>query len=512
MELDTRNFPTVSLSPQDVFFSTPKIRSKFNNGKRLIDAIEDIRTCTPASTAETISILPKSHAVFRRFDGFKSMQTERTFFALSKLRLTEKSRGTVRLAPTDFPWICVLKQGDQWISLDNRRLYVFRMAQVDEINCINCTESEVALAQLSSNLARFSKPLHEKTEANSSSKVVTEREHIFSQLTQKWVDSIVSLDAEKLLSGASATIQPSSSTIPISFSSAEEYSSLFYDFLRVEAAEKLMQSLQAIHRSGNVPGARDRYPGQKLHAQIVKYQPRAAKDNFKADIVVARMATRLSDGLRVQDCVFMTWNNVKSPGQLGVITFVNEEAGEVQIKLSMPFRTADSVDAMLLRKESISVTIQAIDNVVTQMRVAAALQWPHKPRLFSSLMHITPTDFDDIRMASLGDLESWAESQMTYNNSQMKAIQAMAHDANTFLLVQGPPGTGKTATIMGACASLIYQGKRVLVTSPSNHAVDSVRNFRIHWSFQLLLMSQVTCRSQEYALKMDWALSGTNRL
>ncbi|MDT8392032.1 MAG: AAA domain-containing protein [Lentisphaeria bacterium] len=60
------------------------------------------------------------------------------------------------------------------------------------------------------------------------------------------------------------------------------------------------------------------------------------------------------------------------------------------------------------------------------------------------------------------------------DSSQGQAwCQAVNHDNDT-VLIQGPPGTGKTAVLETVLRELVRRGKRVLVTAPSNAAVDNI--------------------------------------
>ncbi|KAG5190407.1 P-loop containing nucleoside triphosphate hydrolase protein [Tribonema minus] len=55
-----------------------------------------------------------------------------------------------------------------------------------------------------------------------------------------------------------------------------------------------------------------------------------------------------------------------------------------------------------------------------------------------------------------------------------KGILGSAVDASAPLLIQGPPGTGKTLTTVAAIINLCKSGMRVLITAPSNKAVQEI--------------------------------------
>ncbi len=64
------------------------------------------------------------------------------------------------------------------------------------------------------------------------------------------------------------------------------------------------------------------------------------------------------------------------------------------------------------------------------------------------------------------------EFSFTLNEAQQDCIRKML-EAPDICLVQGPPGTGKTTVIAEACRQFAKEGKRVLVVSQSNLAVDN---------------------------------------
>ncbi len=59
------------------------------------------------------------------------------------------------------------------------------------------------------------------------------------------------------------------------------------------------------------------------------------------------------------------------------------------------------------------------------------------------------------------------------NESQRQAVNAVVQNEH-ITIVHGPPGTGKTTTLVEAIVQLIKKGEKVLVSAPSNTAVDNI--------------------------------------
>src|SRR5690606_19971975 len=59
------------------------------------------------------------------------------------------------------------------------------------------------------------------------------------------------------------------------------------------------------------------------------------------------------------------------------------------------------------------------------------------------------------------------------NQSQQEAATAVTENEQ-LTIIHGPPGTGKTTTLIEAIQQLIKSGEKVLVSAPSNTAVDDM--------------------------------------
>jgi ATP-dependent RNA/DNA helicase IGHMBP2 len=71
------------------------------------------------------------------------------------------------------------------------------------------------------------------------------------------------------------------------------------------------------------------------------------------------------------------------------------------------------------------------------------------------------------------------------NDSQRQAVDAITQN-ELMTIVHGPPGTGKTTTLIEAILQLIKAGEKVLVSAPSNTAVDNIAKGLIQQGIKLL--------------------------
>lgn len=71
------------------------------------------------------------------------------------------------------------------------------------------------------------------------------------------------------------------------------------------------------------------------------------------------------------------------------------------------------------------------------------------------------------------------------NESQQNAVAAITQN-DQIVIVHGPPGTGKTTTLIEAVLQLIKTGEKVLISAPSNTAVDNIAKGLIQQGVKLL--------------------------
>ena len=99
--------------------------------------------------------------------------------------------------------------------------------------------------------------------------------------------------------------------------------------------------------------------------------------------------------------------------------------------------------------------------------------------LFQQLHGNVVTTQSTIKLASLNFCNK------NLNESQQQAVTAITQNEN-ITIVHGPPGTGKTTTLIEAIVQLIGAGEKILVSAPSNTAVDNIAKGLIAQSVSVL--------------------------
>src|SRR5258705_9669695 len=110
-------------------------------------------------------------------------------------------------------------------------------------------------------------------------------------------------------------------------------------------------------------------------------------------------------------------------------------------------------------------------------------------RLFEQLhddkIKNNPPPFDKPRVTKL----SFRNREL--NESQQQAVIAITEN-DRITIVHGPPGTGKTTTLIEAIIQLINTGEKILVSAPSNTAVDNIAKGLIQQGVKLLRVGKTS--------------------
>lgn len=90
-------------------------------------------------------------------------------------------------------------------------------------------------------------------------------------------------------------------------------------------------------------------------------------------------------------------------------------------------------------------------------------------------------DKDDVTWLEDNSFTDWSESELkenkyikNFDSTQKRAIALGLNKKRPVLIIQGPPGTGKTGLLKELIALAVEQGEQVLVTAPTNAAVDNM--------------------------------------
>ncbi|KAB5529686.1 hypothetical protein DKX38_019767 [Salix brachista] len=104
----------------------------------------------------------------------------------------------------------------------------------------------------------------------------------------------------------------------------------------------------------------------------------------------------------------------------------------------------------------------------------------HKKNLSIAVVATLFGDKEDVAWLEENDLASWDEADFDerlgkpFDDSQQRAITLGLNKKRPLLIIQGPPGTGKSDLLKELIALAVGQGERVLVTAPTNAAVDNM--------------------------------------
>lgn len=119
------------------------------------------------------------------------------------------------------------------------------------------------------------------------------------------------------------------------------------------------------------------------------------------------------------------------------------------------------------------IALSAIGDFALISRFERAIEQLKRDDNFSPNLALWLFDISKARLPrEFVSITKWLNKGIESNNDQRKAVIKML-SAPDLCLIQGPPGTGKTTVIAEAIYQFVIKGKRVLLASQSNDAVDN---------------------------------------
>lgn len=171
-------------------------------------------------------------------------------------------------------------------------------------------------------------------------------------------------------------------------------------------------------------------------------------------------------------------------GMQGFVNHLGEDGCSITVALES--RHGDPTFSKLFGKNIRIDRIHGLADAVTYERNCEALMLLQKKGLNKNNPSIAVVatlfgDKDDIKWLEDNNFTDLSETDLSgikhienYDNAQRKAIALGLNQKRPVLIVQGPPGTGKTGLLKELIVRAVQQGERVLVTAPTNAAVDNM--------------------------------------
>ncbi|KAL3342487.1 hypothetical protein AABB24_026490 [Solanum stoloniferum] len=159
---------------------------------------------------------------------------------------------------------------------------------------------------------------------------------------------------------------------------------------------------------------------------------------------------------------------------------------ERSISLALESLQGDTTFSKLFGKNVRIDRIQGLADALTYERNCEALMMLQKKgfRKKNPSVAVVATlfgDKEDHKWLEENDMADWAEVELpdstnrkSFDASQRKAIALGLNKNRPIMIIQGPPGTGKTGLLKELISLAVKQGETVLVTAPTNAAVDNM--------------------------------------
>lgn len=216
----------------------------------------------------------------------------------------------------------------------------------------------------------------------------------------------------------------------------------------------------------------------------------------RAYVIVERSGSDKPDQFRAGKTVslFTQQPEVRNPEKTGVIQFVNRN------RMKIILNSSDLPDWLGLGQ--IGVNLMFDERTYLEMDKALVQVMKAKGNRLAELRDVLFS-----KQAALFDPTPHTYTIPTLNDSQNTAINQISA-ARDVAVIHGPPGTGKTTTLVQAIKILVQTESTVLVTAPSNTAVDVLTERLADTGLNVVRIGNIS-RVDESILShtLDWQIS-----
>lgn len=378
--------------------------------------------------------------------GFSQSSVSNTFSDGRSLQETTNELILRRITASDIPPIRVVKYNGNWITLDNRRLRVFLDALITSVPVIVCHLKDPQIAK------EFWDKKSNKSLAmggvvrdmsSSSQQHFTEGIFVFNKRVLNWnVSQICSpMPHEKKVK------------IPCIFNDRRCYYESFQELIFEEARAILQTGIEAI----GIPS---------LTLSLEKFK--ASKNPENPTEMRFKILKNEHHELRAGDAFLLVYQNLY---YIALANYSETDLFEMKFSLKVVIDQSHQYSHASAFQDQAEWQAKPIGSLITLQRMFdACTSYDNRRETRLERMLWYGRESCSIKCVPLTAVEQGLLAQL--NASQAQAVKEFLQIKKGVKLVQGPPGTGKTTTVDKLLRILVLRGERVLVSAPSNKAVQ----------------------------------------